>query len=214
MRCPFCYYEETRVIDSRTAEDGVRRRRECLATGCARRFTTYEKVQLAGVYVIKKDGRREEFSREKLLAGVRRACDKRPIAASAIDGLADYVEAAVLAQGVAEAPSSYVGELVMERLRILDDIAYIRFASVYRSFADVAELKEALAALETGEVVGRVTPPAANQLPLLAQDELASLSPRAGSPRANSDAARRLVRGRRQPAVDDAPAQQLKRARG
>ncbi|MEX2236683.1 MAG: transcriptional regulator NrdR [Dehalococcoidia bacterium] len=206
MRCPFCYFEETKVIDSRTGEDGVRRRRECLATGCGRRFTTYEKVQLAGAHVIKKDGRREEFSREKLLSGLRRACEKRPLPASAIEGLADYVEAAVNSHGVAEVPSTYVGELVMERLRQLDEIAYIRFASVYRSFADVEDLREALAALENAAPVGRPTPPSANQLPLLPQDELASLSGR------SREVAKKLVRksGRGRPSEPP----QLKRARG
>lgn len=194
MRCPFCYYEETKVIDSRTTEDGVRRRRECLAAGCGRRFTTYERIQLAGAFLVKKDGRREEFSREKLLAGVRKACEKRPLSASEIEGLADYVEAAVTSQGVAEVPSTFVGELVMERLRELDDIAYIRFASVYRSFKDVGELKEELDVLERKERVGRHTPPAANQLSLLAQDDLKSLAGKEG-------AANRLAKNRsRQPA--------------
>ena len=194
MRCPFCYYEETKVIDSRTTEDGVRRRRECLAAGCGRRFTTYERIQLAGAFLVKKDGRREEFSREKLLVGVRKACEKRPLPASEIEGLADYVEAAVTSQGVAEVPSTFVGELVMERLRELDDIAYIRFASVYRSFKDVGELKEELDVLERKERVGRHTPPAANQLSLLAQDDLKSLAGKEG-------AANRLAKNRsRQPA--------------
>jgi transcriptional repressor NrdR len=193
MRCPFCYYEDTRVIDSRTAEDGIRRRRECLAAGCGRRFTTYERVQLSGAFVIKKDGRREEFSREKLLAGVRRACEKRPLPASALETVADYVEAAITSQAFAEVPSSYIGELVMDRLRELDDIAYIRFASVYRSFKDVEELKEELSALESRVAVGRSTPPAANQLSLLAQDQLKSLSGKDGP-------AVRLVRKQTEPA--------------
>ena len=205
MRCPFCYYEETKVIDSRTADDGVRRRRECLAAGCGRRFTTYERIQMAGAFLVKKDGRREEFSREKLLAGVRKACEKRPLGGSELESLADYVEATVTSQGAAEVPSSFVGEVVMERLRELDDIAYIRFASVYRSFKDVEDLKGELDALERKERVGRLTPPAANQLSLLAQDELKSL---AGKERA----AERLVKGRRvKPQPEQAP---RKRASG
>jgi transcriptional repressor NrdR len=208
MRCPFCYYEETKVIDSRTADDGVRRRRECLAAGCGRRFTTYERIQLAGAFLVKKDGRREEFSRDKLLTGVRKACEKRPLPASEIEGLADYVEAAVTSQGVAEVPSSFVGELVMERLRELDDIAYIRFASVYRSFKDVDQLKEELDVLERKERVGRLTPPAANQLSLLAQDDLKSL---AGKERA----AERLVKNRSSATAEAPPPDRArKRATG
>jgi transcriptional repressor NrdR len=206
MRCPFCYYEETKVIDSRTADDGVRRRRECLAAGCGRRFTTYERIQLAGAFVVKKDGRREEFSREKLLAGVRKACEKRPLSASQVEGLVDYVEAAVTSQGGAEVPSSFVGEIVMERLRELDDIAYIRFASVYRSFKDVDQLKEELDVLERKERVGRLTPPAANQLSLLAQDDLKSLSGKEG-------AATRLVKGQANTGPRDGASAQQNRKR-
>jgi transcriptional repressor NrdR len=206
MRCPFCYYEETKVIDSRTADDGVRRRRECLAAGCGRRFTTYERIQLAGAFVVKKDGRREEFSREKLLAGVRKACEKRPLSASQVEDLVDYVEAAVTSQGGAEVPSSFVGEIVMERLRELDDIAYIRFASVYRSFKDVDQLKEELDVLERKERVGRLTPPAANQLSLLAQDDLKSLSGKEG-------AATRLVKGQANTGPRDGASAQQNRKR-
>jgi transcriptional repressor NrdR len=214
MRCPYCFHEETKVIDSRPAaegrHEGIRRRRECLAVGCGRRFTTFERVQLAGVYVIKKDGRREEFSREKLMAGVRKACEKRPLASSDVEGVADYVEAALTAQGVAEVQSPYIGELVMERLRELDGIAYIRFASVYRSFADVEELKRALTELESRGPVGRpamdASPPA-NQLPLLKQDELASLS--------GDGPAARLVSRRRKKATDEAEQPvELRQARG
>ncbi|KKK86462.1 hypothetical protein LCGC14_2762990 [marine sediment metagenome] len=144
MNCPFCGHPDSRVIDSRPDEAGVRRRRECRE--CNRRFTTLEKIELGGVAVVKKDDSREEFGREKVIAGVRRACEKRPIPSGAIEALADEVEKAVYAQGKAEVPSSYIGELVMERLRGLDHIAYIRFASVYRAFADVEELEQELAA--------------------------------------------------------------------
>ena len=148
MNCPFCGHPDSRVIDSRPDDAGIRRRRECQA--CNRRFTTLEKVELGGVAVIKKDDSREEFDREKIVAGVRKACEKRPIPSGAVEALADEVEQAVITQGKAEVPSSYVGELVMERLRALDHIAYIRFASVYRAFADVDELERELEALKAG----------------------------------------------------------------
>jgi len=128
MNCPFCGHPDSRVIDSRPDAAGIRRRRECQA--CSRRFTTLEKVELGGVAVIKKDDSREEFDREKIVAGVRKACEKRPIPSGAVEALAD--------------------ELVMERLRALDHIAYIRFASVYRAFADVEELERELEALKAG----------------------------------------------------------------
>jgi transcriptional repressor NrdR len=148
MNCPFCGHSETKVTDSRDWEEGIRRRRECL--DCGRRFTTVERAELGGLVVVKKDGRREEFSREKIISGVRKACEKRPIPSGAIEALADEVESTVAALGKAEVPASVIGEQVMERMRDLDHIAYIRFASVYRAFADVEELKEELAALEAG----------------------------------------------------------------
>ena len=164
MRCPYCGHDDSRVTDSRSVDDGVRRRREC--SGCGARFTPMERVQRAGLLIIKKDGRREEFNREKVLMGVRKACAKRPIPASAMEALADQVEAACYAQGRAEIPSSFIGGLVMEKLRELDHIAYMRFASVYQAFADLDELKAALLALEhrrEGSLPG--------QLPLLAKEE-------------------------------------------
>jgi transcriptional repressor NrdR len=148
MNCPFCSEAETKVTDSRPEQDGIRRRRECLA--CGRRFTTLERVELGGVVLLKKDGRREAFDRTKVIAGVRKACEKRPIPSGAIEALADEVEQAVFAMNRAEVPSSVVGELVMERLKALDHIAYIRFASVYRAFADVDELELELEALKAG----------------------------------------------------------------
>lgn len=165
MRCPYCGYEDSRVTDSRTAPEGVRRRRECL--GCSRRFSTLERVQLAELLVVKKDGRREEFSREKLLSGVRRACEKRPIPASVMEGLADEVEAAASALGRAEVPSKFMGDLVMERLRQLDHIAYIRFASVYRAFADVEDLRQELEELDRARQNGPRPP---GQLLLLPEE--------------------------------------------
>ena len=148
MNCPFCTEAETKVTDSRPEQDGIRRRRECLA--CGRRFTTLERVELGGVVLLKKDGRREAFDRSKVIAGVRKACEKRPIPSGAVEALADEVEQAVSAMNRAEVPSSVVGELVMERLKALDHIAYIRFASVYRAFADVDELEQELEALKAG----------------------------------------------------------------
>src|SRR5206468_874913 len=130
MNCPFCTEAETKVTDSRPEKDGIRRRRECLA--CGRRFTTLERVELGGVVLLKKDGRREPFDRAKVIAGVRKACEKRPIPSGAVEALADEVEQAVFAMNRAEVASSVVGELVMERLKALDHIAYIGFASVYR----------------------------------------------------------------------------------
>jgi transcriptional repressor NrdR len=148
MNCPFCGQADTRVTDSRPDTDGIRRRRECLA--CGQRFTTVERAELGGVSLVKKDGRREEFDRGKIIAGVRKACEKRPIPSGAIEALADDVEKAVVALNKAEVPSTLVGEMVMERLRALDHIAYIRFASVYRAFADVDELEQELEALKAG----------------------------------------------------------------
>ena len=175
MNCPFCGHPDARVIDSRPddAVGGVRRRRECQS--CSRRFTTLERVELGGVAIVKKDDRREEFDREKVIAGVRRACEKRPIPSGAIEALADEVEQAVQALGKAEVPSSYIGELVMERLRSLDQIAYIRFASVYRAFADVEELEQELEALKAG---WRRPDVPRNQLPLIPE-----VAPKPASPR-------------------------------
>jgi transcriptional repressor NrdR len=166
MNCPFCSHPDTRVTDSRPDQGGIRRRRECLADsgGCGLRFSTLERVELAGVSLLKKDGTLEEFDRDKIISGVRKACEKRPIPSGAIEALAADVETQVYAQGKAEVPSTFVGELVMERLRSLDHIAYIRFASVYRAFADVDELAEELAALKAGWTRPDVPP---DQLALL-----------------------------------------------
>jgi len=140
MRCPYCGGDDFKVIDSRDINDSVRRRRQCL--NCSSRFTTYERVQPAGLFVVKKDRRREEFSRDKLLAGIRKACEKRPLPVGAVDRLVDDIEAGLYQMGRAEVPSSTIGDMVMEGLRKLDNIAYIRFASVYRDFADIADLKQ------------------------------------------------------------------------
>lgn len=157
------------MVDSRDVDDSVRRRRECLNPACGARFTTYERVQTVALFIVKKDGRREEFSREKLLGGLRKACEKRPLEAGAVEAVAADIESALYGANAPEIASSMLGDLVMERLRALDPIAYVRFASVYRDFRDVAELQAELAALTDSR-----TP--AGQLPLLNDAELASSS--------------------------------------
>ncbi len=145
MKCPYCSFEESRVVDSRDTEGGVRRRRECLK--CAARFTTYERLQPVTLFVIKKDQRREEFNKEKLLGGMRKACEKRPLPAGAIEKVADDIETELYALGRPEVPSSAIGDMVMAQLRKLDSVAYIRFASVYRDFTDITDLKQEVESL-------------------------------------------------------------------
>jgi transcriptional repressor NrdR len=142
MNCPFCSYSDSKVIDSRDVNEGIRRRRQCLS--CNRRFTTYERLQPASLFIIKKDQRREEFNREKLLGGIRKACEKRPLPTGSIEKLADEVEGELYHMGKAEIPSTLIGDMVMDKLKALDYIAYIRFASVYREFADIRALKDAV----------------------------------------------------------------------
>ncbi len=148
MRCPYCGSDNSKVIDSRPADDNmaIRRRREC--DDCGKRFTTYEKVETIPLMVIKKDGSRERYTRSKIEDGVLRACHKRPISAERIQNLVDEVEKAVYSREEAEVPSSFIGELVMDKLRDLEAVAYVRFASVYREFKDVNtfvdELKKVL----------------------------------------------------------------------
>ncbi len=148
MKCPFCGKENTRVIDSRPADDGssIRRRRQC--DECSKRFTTYEKVEAIPLVVIKKDNNRESYDRTKVEAGVYRSCHKRPISVDQINTLVDEVETAVFNMEEKEIPSSVIGQLVMEKLRDLDPVAYVRFASVYREFKDVntfmSEIKKIL----------------------------------------------------------------------
>jgi len=140
MRCPFCGNLEDRVIDSRTSKEGdaIRRRRECLA--CKKRFTSYERVEDVLPLVIKKDGRREPFERNKILTGLKKACEKRPIAIDTLEGIVDSIEKKLINLGVKEIPSSWIGEDVMENLKKLDKVAYVRFASVYRQFKDIDDL--------------------------------------------------------------------------
>lgn len=144
MRCPFCGHGDTRVLDSRPTEEGaaIRRRRECAA--CGERFTTYEKVEMPPLVVVKKDGRREAFDRGKILRGLITACEKRPVSMSALEALASAVEREVRARFDGEVPSRAIGELVMERLAALDEVAYVRFASVYRQFTDTQQFREEL----------------------------------------------------------------------
>jgi transcriptional repressor NrdR len=144
MRCPFCQNEETQVIDSRVSEEGdsIRRRRRC--SGCDKRFTTYERIELNMPFVVKKDGSRTEFDSSKLRASMMLALRKRPVSAEAIDGAIQHITEKLLTTGEREVPSTRVGELVMRELQKLDKIAYIRFASVYRSFEDVAEFHEVI----------------------------------------------------------------------
>ncbi len=137
MKCPYCGKDNTRVIDSRPADDGdsIRRRRECDV--CGRRFTTYEKVETIPVIVMKKDNNRETYDRSKIKGGILRACHKRPISADQVEELVDEIESVIFNQEVREISTREIGELVMEKLRMLDTVAYVRFASVYREFKDV-----------------------------------------------------------------------------
>jgi transcriptional repressor NrdR len=147
LKCPFCRDLENKVIDSRLSKEGdvIRRRRECLR--CARRFTTYERAEEALPLVVKKDGRRETFDRGKIIAGLTRACEKRPVGIEAVEAVVDRVERALQERGEKEIPSSVIGEAVMRELHGLDKVAYVRFASVYRSFEDIGEFMEELEAL-------------------------------------------------------------------
>ncbi len=144
MKCPYCNKENTRVIDSRPAEDGlsIRRRREC--DECGKRFTTYEKIETIPLVVIKKDNSREPYDRGKIEAGVFRSCHKRPISVTQINKVVDDVETQIFNMEEKEIPSSVIGELVMDKLRELDPVAYVRFASVYREFKDVGTFMDEL----------------------------------------------------------------------
>jgi len=144
MRCPFCGTADSKVVDSRDSETGeaIRRRRECLQ--CSKRFTTYERVEAPALYVVKKDGRREEFNRPKLLSGLLVAAKKRELAPARLEMMVDEIENELRGRNLLEVPSRLVGEMVMERLRELDEIAYVRFASVYRSFKDAEEMRATL----------------------------------------------------------------------
>ena len=144
MKCPFCGHQEDKVVDSREAKigDTIRRRREC--ESCGRRFTTYERIDEIPYMVVKKDGRREKFDRQKVLAGLLKACEKRPVPMSNLEQIVNEVEAYVAESADRERPSSELGELVMNRLKKLDKVAYVRFASVYLDFKDVREFMDEL----------------------------------------------------------------------
>jgi transcriptional repressor NrdR len=151
MKCPYCHFEDTQVTDSRLADNGevVKRRRQC--KNCRRRFTTFERIERIGLTVVKKDNTREEYSRDKLVRSIAVACTKRPVPADQLEEAVNDIEAQLFKQGTSEVPASAIGELVMQHLRELDEVAYIRFASVYRNFADLEEMRE--------EMEGLVGPP-------------------------------------------------------
>jgi transcriptional repressor NrdR len=154
VRCPFCSHLESKVIDSRvsTAGDVIRRRREC--EGCARRFTSRERVEDVLPVVVKKDGRREPFDREKVLRGVRLACNKRPVAMDGVARFIDELERDLIEGEAKEVHADEIGERVMRKLRELDEVAYVRFASVYRRFRDIDEFRSELDKIERGRVAG------------------------------------------------------------
>ncbi len=144
MRCPFCGHEESKVSNSRPTDDGqrIRRRRECLK--CQKRFTTFEIIETVPIVVVKKDGSRQEFDRDKLLRGFLRSCDKRPVPLSTLEKAADEIEYAISNSMEQEISSVKIGELAMEKLRGIDEVAYVRFASVYRQFKDISTFKKEL----------------------------------------------------------------------
>ncbi len=147
MKCPFCGHLEDKVVDSRLAKEGksIRRRRECL--NCKARYTTYEEVEAQLPMIVKKDGRREPFDRQKILAGIKKACEKRPISIEQLEKLVDDVEHAIQENSDKEIPSTRIGEIVVQKLHELDEVAYVRFASVYRQFKDINEFMEELTGL-------------------------------------------------------------------
>ena len=164
MRCPVCGHAESKVLDSRPVLDGraIRRRRECVK--CERRFTTYERADLAPLMVVKRDGRREPFDRAKVLGGLTRACGKRPVSMDAIDSLVDDLERELRQAGSQEVSSATIGDMVMDRLRRLDDVAYVRFASEHRRFRDVDSLAEEIEILKERK---RREDAARDQVPLI-----------------------------------------------
>jgi transcriptional repressor NrdR len=148
MRCPKCSCQDDKVIDSRASREGatIRRRRECIA--CGYRFTTYEEVERAGLQVLKRDGRREEFSKEKLLSGLQKACQKRPISLKVIEDLVERIVNEITDKYEREVPAEVIGKLVIDGLRVIDDVAYVRFASVYRRFQEATDFVHEVKKLE------------------------------------------------------------------
>ena len=155
MKCPYCSYQDTKVIDSRNVGESVRRRRRC--SHCGLRFTTYERPQETVLLVSKKNGQREEFKREKLVSGIRKACAKRPVSIETIEATVDDIETQLYKLGTPDIATSVIGDMVMERLRQLDGIAYIRFASVYRDFANIEDVKQEADAYSKLTQAGRDT---------------------------------------------------------
>lgn len=151
MRCPKCGCQDDKVVDSRASREGatIRRRRECIA--CQQRFTTYEEIEREGLMIVKRDGRREEFSKEKLLSGIRKACQKRPISPKVIEDLADRITEAVNNRYEDEVPAEFIGKQVMDGLRAVDEVAYVRFASVYRRFQEATDFVQEVKKLESQE---------------------------------------------------------------
>ena len=144
MRCPYCSFEESKVVDSRSSDDGerIRRRRECLR--CGKRFTTFETVELIPIVVVKRDNSRESFDKNKVLSGLFKACEKRPVPLETIEGIANSIEASLQSSGEREVTSQRIGELAMAALRSVDEVSYVRFASVYRQFKDINTFMEEL----------------------------------------------------------------------
>jgi transcriptional repressor NrdR len=155
MRCPYCGHHDLKVVDSRDSEVGeaIRRRRECLQ--CGQRFTTYERIETVPFFVVKKDGRREDFDPQKLFSGLRKATEKRDISPERLKGIVSDIESELRRSGRVEIPSGDIGEMVMARLRELDEVAYIRFASVYREFKELQEVKKEIDRVLTNKGIGR-----------------------------------------------------------
>ncbi len=151
MKCPYCHRDDTQVTDSRLTEDdtAVKRRRRC--KHCGKRFTTYERIERIGLAVVKKDNTREEYSRDKLYKSIAIACTKRPVPADRLEAAVNEIEAQLFRLGVSEVPSTTIGEMIMQSLRELDEVAYIRFASVYRNFADLEDMREEMEGLTGGQ---------------------------------------------------------------
>ena len=149
MKCPFCSYEESKVVDSRSTDDNntIRRRRECL--GCGKRYTTYEKIEDIPILVVKKDLTRENFNKEKIINGLIIACQKRPVSRKQIEDIAAFVEKKISTRMLTEVQSEYIGEMVMDKLKEVDEISYVRFASVYRQFKDINTFLEEIKNLMT-----------------------------------------------------------------
>jgi len=151
MKCPFCARIDDKVVDSRTIKDGglIRRRRECLS--CTKRFTTYERIEEIPLMVVKKDGRREAFDRSKIVIGILKACEKRPVGIEQIEDMVDSIEKGISGSMEKEVSSNIIGSMIMDELKNLDEVAYVRFASVYRQFKDINEFKDVLKTLDQEE---------------------------------------------------------------